>query len=348
MKTWPVISEALERDGVAALISVASVDGSAPREEGARIVLTGRGFHGTIGGGALEWKALAEAQARLARGRSVVMKSYALGPELGQCCGGKVKLLSEVFDRSQIEDIRILAAREEQGSFSVHAEILSDRVLRTPLSNSPPQGGRGHHPAGGTNVQNSLNSPPHLRGRAREGGLSFTETFGETARPLYLFGAGHVGRALVLALAPLPFAIRWIDPRPGAFPSAMPGNVTAVNAADPLAELNAASEGTFVLVMTHSHALDLAIVEKALRDERFPFVGVIGSASKRARFVRRLRDGGVNESRIASLACPIGIGAITSKMPAAIAISAAAQLIERDEYFKQAAAPSTQRRAQHG
>ena len=311
MKTWPAILAALERDGAAALISVVSVDGSAPREEGARIVLTRQGFHGTIGGGALEWRALAEAQARLDRGRSVVTKSYALGPELGQCCGGRVKLLSEIFDRTQIEDVRALAAREEQGPFSVHTEIHSDRVART------------------------FSQP-------------FTESFGEMPRPLYLFGAGHVGRALVLALAPLPFAVCWVDPRPGAFPSAMPGNVTAVCPSDTLSELDAAPEGSFVLVMTHSHALDLAIVEKALRDEHFAFVGVIGSATKRARFLRRLREGGVSESRIAGLACPIGIGGITSKMPAAIAVSAAAQLIERDEHARSAAFCDIERCVQHG
>jgi xanthine dehydrogenase accessory factor len=311
MKTWPAILAALERDGAAALISVVSVDGSAPREEGARIVLTRQGFHGTIGGGALEWRALAEAQARLDRGRSVATKNYALGPELGQCCGGRVKLLSEVFDRTQIGGVRILAEREEQGAFSVHTEVRSDHVLRT------------------------FTEP-------------FTETFGETHRPLYLFGAGHVGRALILTLAPLPFAIRWIDPRPGAFPSAVPGNVTAMNPSDPLVELDTAPQGSFALVMTHSHALDLAIVEKALRDERFSFVGVIGSASKRARFVRRLREGGVSEDRIADLACPIGIGGIAAKAPAAIAVSAAAQLIERDEHFRSASLPKRQRRVQNG
>jgi xanthine dehydrogenase accessory factor len=176
----------------------------------------------------------------------------------------------------------------------------------------------------------------------------FTETFGEAPRRLYLFGAGQVGRALILTLAPLPFAIRWIDPRANAFPSAIPGNVTAVNSADPLVELGTAPQGSFVLVMTHSHALDLAIIEKALRDERFPFVGVIGSTSKRARFVRRLREGGVSEERIAGLACPIGIGGIVSKAPAAIAVAAAAQLIERDEHFRSVSLPKNQRRAENG
>jgi xanthine dehydrogenase accessory factor len=128
----------------------------------------------------------------------------------------------------------------------------------------------------------------------------------------------------------------------------MPGNVTAMNPSDPLVELDTAPQSSFALVMTHSHALDLAIVEKALRDERFSFVGVIGSASKRARFVRRLREGGVSEDRIADLACPIGIGGIAAKAPAAIAVSAAAQLIERDEHFRSASLPKRQRRVQNG
>ena len=112
-------------------------------------------------------------------------------------------------------------------------------------------------------------------------------------RPLYLFGAGHVGRALALALAPLPYAVRWIDGRDGAFPQAVPGNVTCIQSANPVQDLQSATDGSFVLIMTHSHALDLAVTEAALRDARFAYVGLIGSATKRARFEKRLREGGV-------------------------------------------------------
>ena len=120
-----------------------------------------------------------------------------------------------------------------------------------------------------------------------------TEGFGEERRALFLFGAGHVGRALVFALAPLPFAVTWIDPRPDAFPGFVPGNVTAVATADPAAALADAPAGSFVLAMTHSHALDLAVVHAALADPRFAYVGVIGSKTKRARFTKRLAEAGI-------------------------------------------------------
>ena len=137
--------------------------------------------------------------------------------------------------------------------------------------------------------------------------LIVIETFGERPRRLYLFGAGHVGRALVLALAPLPFEVIWIDPRPAAFPRAVPGNVTLIEALHPVSELKNAPDGSFVFVMSHSHALDLAIADAALRNPQIAHVGVIGSATKRARFEKRLREAGVAEDRIASLICPIGI-----------------------------------------
>ena len=91
------------------------------------------------------------------------------------------------------------------------------------------------------------------------------ERFADTETRLYLFGAGHVGRALVLALAPLPFRTRWIDPRRETFPERAPANVAMVHAVDPVSELDAAPAGAQVLVMTHSHPLDLAIVSHALR-----------------------------------------------------------------------------------
>jgi xanthine dehydrogenase accessory factor len=144
-----------------------------------------------------------------------------------------------------------------------------------------------------------------------------------------LFGAGHVARALVLALAPLPFRIRWIDERPEAFPTVMPGNVDPVRTRDSAAEIAAAPSGAFILVMTHSHALDLDIVAAALASSRLPYIGLIGSATKRARFERRLRALGMEDARIRDLVCPIGVTGIDGKEPAVIAASVAAQLLLR-------------------
>jgi xanthine dehydrogenase accessory factor len=146
-----------------------------------------------------------------------------------------------------------------------------------------------------------------------------------------LFGGGHIGRALVAALAPLPFTVRWIDDRPDAFEGAEPfGALTAVSAL-PEAELAAAPVGAFAIVMTHSHALDLALVAAALPDPRFAYVGLIGSATKRALFERRLAEIGVASKAIARLVCPIGVRGISDKAPAAIAAAVTAELlIERE------------------
>lgn len=304
MKVWSHILQALEANEPCTMISVWRTEGSVPREAGARIVLTAKGFHGTIGGGALEWRALAEAQKKMMRGRSLTRTTHALGPELGQCCGGRVELLTEVFDMTALEAARNLANAETLGAFVTESHLQSDRVLR------------------------------NITAEPRQGGELMVEHFGEERRPLYLFGAGHVGRALVLALAPLPFATRWIDTRSDAFPAAMPANVVPVAAIDPVAELDAVPSGTFLVVMTHSHALDLAIVERALRDERFLYVGLIGSASKRARFLSRLRQAGIEDERFAAFKCPIGLSGIRSKEPAVIAASAAAELLERDEMLR--------------
>ena len=304
MKVWAYIVKALEAGEPCAMVSVLRVEGSAPREVGARLVLTGRGFHGTIGGGALEWRALAEAQKKMKGGRSLTTSTHALGPELGQCCGGRVELLTEVFDGTSLDEARKLATAESLGAFVTESHLHSDHVARNiPIA-----------PVRDSDVM--------------------IEHFGETRRPLYLFGAGHVGRALALALAPLPFAIRWIDPRPDAFPTAMPANVDPVKAANPVVELETAPPGTFLLVMTHSHALDLAIVDQALRDERFPYVGLIGSASKRARFLSRLRQANIAEERLAAFKCPIGLPGITSKEPAIIAAATVTELLERDEMLR--------------
>ena len=262
MNVWGHILEALQRHGACALVSVTATQGSSPRDAGARMVVTPEGYHGTIGGGALEWRAIAAAQAMFTKGAGLRRTSHALGPDLGQCCGGRVELLTEVFDRSSIATLQDRAAQEV-----------------------------------------------------------------ETPRRIYVFGAGHVGRALVLALAPFAFDVMWIDPRPSAFPGASPRNVTALASDDPVAVLSDTPPGSLVFIMSHSHALDLAITDAALRNASIVHTGLIGSATKRARFEKRLRQAGVGEDRIAALICPIGTEGIRSKEPAAIGLATAAQIV---------------------
>ena len=294
MKVWAHIAKTLEAHGTCSMISVVKVEGSTPREAGARIVVTPLGFHGTIGGGTLEWQAIAKAQALLGKPTQHKLSVHSLGPDLGQCCGGRVQLVTEVFARSDLAVATDFAAREENGLFAIAGRILAP---------------------------------------------DFSEQFGDSNRKLYLFGAGHVGRALVLALAPLPFDVIWIDPREGAFPAAVPSNVVTIKSENPAAEIADAPPGSFALVMTHSHALDLEIIDAVLRSPRFSYAGLIGSATKRARFSKRLREAGVAESRIDGLVCPVGIPSIKSKHPAAIAAATAVQLLEHDEVMRCAESP---------
>lgn len=144
------------------------------------------------------------------------------------------------------------------------------------------------------------------------------------ARHFAIYGAGHVGRALVAVLATLDCRITWVDARPGEFPVAVPPNVSMV------AELAPAAlpPGTEMLVLTHDHALDYDLVRQALLLPHIPFVGLIGSETKRARFVSRLAKAGLAAEAIKRMVCPIGLPGTGGKAPAEIAISVAAQLLQ--------------------
>ena len=158
-----------------------------------------------------------------------------------------------------------------------------------------------------------------------------------------LFGAGHVGQALVRLLAGLPMRLRWIDPRPDAFPPDLTSSVSGQVVAAPELAVAELPPGSLVLVMTHDHQLDFGIVAVALARDDLLGVGLIGSATKRARFASRLRRHGMTAARIDRLICPIGLPGIGSKLPAEIAVSVAAQiLLLRDQMVGQGAAMPAQ------
>ena len=311
MPIWPTIERFITEHGAAALVTLAQAQGSSPREVGARMVVApGGAFTGTIGGGALEWGALAEAQALLARrdGPAVSRLDRALGPDLGQCCGGRVLLTIERFGAADREAIAPLAATERGGMLTTIANVSKDGRLSRRVANA----NEGHSPGRAYDVR--------LDGRV-------VERFGDKPTAFYLFGAGHVGRALSVALAPLPLAVTWIDGRPGAIPKAFPANITAITLGDPVELLSRAPDGAFVAVMTHSHALDLDLVIAALQANRFAYVGLIGSATKRARFTSAMHKMGMAADAIGKLICPIGLTSIRDKAPVAIAASIAAQVL---------------------
>lgn len=144
---------------------------------------------------------------------------------------------------------------------------------------------------------------------------------------LMLFGAGHVGAALVRALAELPCRVTWVDERDDLFPAHVPANVTVEATDIPEALVEQAAPGTTFLVMTHSHALDLRLSNAILSRPGHDWFGLIGSSTKRRQFEHRLRERGVNDDRIGAMVCPIGLPGIAGKAPAVIAASVAAQLL---------------------
>lgn len=309
MGVWSRMLETIDRDGAAALVSVVAAEGSVPREAGARLVLTpSGGFWGTIGGGALEWVLVQEAGEALGRvqpgeteGRGI-LRDRPLGPELGQCCGGRVTTLVETYGRDGRTIVAAHAFAEASGGFDSVVTLDPDGIIRRVLAGPD--------------------------GLARPAHGAFREHFGDDRTPLLLFGAGHVGRALVLALAPLPFAVRWIDSRPDAFPAHIPAAVTPVSPADPESEVAGAAPGCLVVIMTHSHPLDLVLTAAALARGDLPFVGLIGSATKKARFLSRLKAAGRSPADLARLVCPIGVPGLEGKEPAIIAASVAVQLLQ--------------------
>lgn len=317
------LHEMIQQDGRAALVTVVSVSGSSPRDAGARMAVRADGaFAGTVGGGALEWLALAEAQALLAgpADRPFRLIDKALGPDLAQCCGGRVRLSVERLDAGDLGWIAD-ACRHGEGAVTIGAPQPDGHVVR--------------RLAGKREV--AALGPGRQRAVLPNGDV--LDRFGPVPLAVVLFGAGHVGRALILASAPLPVAVTWVDSRPGAFPGHVPAHV-AISRESPGEVLASAPAGAAILAMTHSHALDLEIVATALRAARFAFVGAIGSATKRARFRSQLRQAGIPSD---GLVCPIGLPGLDDKEPAVIAASVAVQLMmTRQDVLAALAARETQ------
>jgi xanthine dehydrogenase accessory factor len=291
---------AVAAHGRVARVVVAASQGSAPRDAGAAMLVWAQGQSGTIGGGALEFEAARLARAALDHRRDS-LRRCPLGPSLGQCCGGAVTLVTEVFDADRLARIDPTAPFLRRIDGADSAPLVLQRALRAAR-------GEGIAPM------------PHLaRGW-------FLEPLRIPRRPVWIWGAGHVGRALVAALAPLPdLAITWGDTAPDRFPARIPDGVSALPVAHPAAALHHAPVNADHLILTYSHALDLDLCHAALL-HGFASAGVIGSATKWARFRKRLADLGHAPAAIDTITCPIGDTRL-GKHPQAIALGVAAALL---------------------
>ncbi|MCU4182282.1 xanthine dehydrogenase accessory protein XdhC [Bosea sp. BH3] len=248
------------REGIV-LVRIETAEGSTPREAGATMAVGARAIAGTIGGGQLEFHCIDFARQMLATGATDQRLDIPLGPQMGQCCGGRVRVS---LSHATAAEIALIAASEK-------AEALA--------------------------------RPPVL-----------------------IFGAGHTGRALAQALAPLPFAVSLIDDRDDVM-SGLPACVTCIRMADPVDAATSAPEGSAFVVLSHSHALDYRLAEAALARGDAAYVGMIGSATKRARFEASfLRAGGRREA-LARFTCPIGGADVDDKRPEVIAALTAGELV---------------------
>jgi xanthine dehydrogenase accessory factor len=241
------------------------VRGSSPREAGAFMLIAAEATLGTIGGGALEYMVIDRARQALRDGVPADAMDIPLGPEIGQCCGGRVAVSLRPVNRELEGRLRQRLAAEAEGR-------------------------------------------PHV----------------------YVFGAGHVGRALAAALALLPVRAHVVDTRPELL-AGLPAGVEAKAVALPEAVVRMAPKGSSYVVLTHDHALDFLIAAEALKRDDAPYVGMVGSRSKRARFAGWYRSAGGDAAALARLVLPIGgaafPGGIGDKRPEVIAALAAAEIL---------------------
>ena len=312
MTAWlECLAEWLERGETAIVITTVKVEGSGPREAGAVMVVGKTAIFGTIGGGELEWRAMELARVLLDReavgGRAV---TNVLGPDLGQCCGGRVTLAYEPFAPGDLGWVRELlaAGSEPQGAGRTLLIILKTNEMKR-----------------------SVVAAPRLDFTAEvsDGIVSLVQRIAPDRQPLWLFGAGHVGRALARALAPLPFAVTWVDSRQSAFADCNDHGARTLIMPVPDLGVGEAPADTVFLVMTHSHDVDEEICAAVLARDDFAYLGLIGSATKKAQFTTRLTRRGVGAEALARLHCPIGIDGLAGKAPNVIASSVAADLLLR-------------------
>ena len=316
-------------------VTVVAVRGSAPREVGAKMLVTAETTQGTIGGGQLEYQCAQLAFRKLHDDSAdIERRKFALGANCGQCCGGVVEVM---FERIGQQDTAWIA------------QLVTAYRNREPVVVLTPLQGAGARQLVTQSTQMVAGSDAganrrHLElakamlaqpGAARLVDNVFMQAMRESCFHIAVFGAGHVGAATVDVLRRLDCKVRWIDSRRGIFPPGTADNVVMIETDNPDLEVAAMPEGSYFLVMTHSHSLDESICERVLRREDFNYCGLIGSTSKRRRFERRLHKKGISRGQLGQLTCPIGVAGINGRRPEEIAIATAAEIMQRYELAEQ-------------
>ena len=285
------LKQLIDCHGRVARIVITDVRGSTPRTVGTEMFVWNSGQDGTIGGGALEYQVTNAAQLALVD-QHTWTHTYPLGPNLGQCCGGSVGILCEVFDNTTLPTAAV------------------DFVAR-PLSVS-------------------IKPIDHSNLTVKSGEIR--EPLRPSGTPIWIWGAGHVGRALVHILQTLPqFDLTWVDFDQSRFPPNTGGSTTVIQAsAMPMLVPHAPTDAHH-FILTHSHDVDLALCHALLKHD-FEYAGLIGSDTKWSRFRKRLTDAGLEMSDIERITCPIGRPEY-GKHPSEIAIGILCNLLS-DEWAK--------------
>jgi xanthine dehydrogenase accessory factor len=305
--------------GPAVLVTVARVEGSIPRATGTKMLVTADAQLDTVGGGHLELRAAEIAREMIAAGDVAVRyERFPLGPSLGQCCGGVVWLTLEPVRAALADVLEALRGRRRADSWRVTA---IDGEPACALFDT-----------GGKFISGSGAVPAFVDIAAgivsdEAGRRWLVDPILAPRANVLLFGAGHVGAAIVRALGELPCSVTWVDERDDMFPAAIPANVTVEVTDTPETLVALAPPNATYLVMTHSHALDQRLCEAILAREHVGWFGLIGSKTKRAQFESRMAARGIAPERIATMVCPIGLPGIVDKAPPVIAASVAAQLL---------------------
>ena len=314
-----VLDDLLQGSEPLVMVTVVKVEGSAPRSSGSRMLVFKDHIIETIGGGNLELEVISLARKMLscqspgensdtAAGNresqdpnNYRLELYGLGPALQQCCGGAVTIAFEkLSERPQWlnQSLSFLHSND-----SIAVTHFDKAGVRREFFNSISQLGQ-------TDVNQSL-----------------VEKFNPLSPDVVIFGAGHVGAALVSVLASLPFTIHWVDERSELFPQSLPHHVSVYNHAPWKDLIKLLPDNALNIVLTHSHELDENLCFEYLNGKAFYFLGLIGSKTKRARFLHRLRDRGIVQDQLNRLTCPIGVPEVTGNTPPEIAVGVAAQLL---------------------
>ena len=301
---YSTLKKVVNSNGPVARILILEVKGSTPRGSGTDMYVWAGGIHGTIGGGNLEFEAIKSAH-KLFETRKTNIKSYPLGPQLGQCCGGFVKIVTEYYDEKDVVNLR----NENLNVRSISGTTEAPQTVKELVKK---------YSTRRISLDHTLSN-----------GWLIEKIITEKA-PIWIWGAGHVGSAILSLLAPMPnLEVFWLDTDASRFPNLEFSNVHKIVYDTPDKFVKRAQPDAEHLILTYSHKIDLEICNEILKHD-FKWAGLIGSKTKFTRFKTKLLSIGHSEEKIDQIECPIGYKKY-GKHPQHIALGVVVDWVERNQ-----------------